>query len=91
MRFIMTYSWRPTAQQREEGIARFRKGLGQPGTGAKLIGRWTRADLSGGFELFESNDVKALADFALKWNDLMELSLTPVLDDAELGEVFSRK
>ena len=90
MRFLMTFSWKPDARTREEGIARFRRTGGQPPKGAELLGRWTRADLSGGFDLLESNDPKALAEFSLMWSDLMELTIVPVLEDRQLGEVLQR-
>src|SRR5947209_8067286 len=90
MRFMMTYSWKPDAQQREEGLERFRVTGGKPPKGATLLGRWTRADMSGGFDLLESDDARALTEFAMQWSDLMELSLVPVVDDAELAEVLQR-
>jgi hypothetical protein len=34
--------------------------------------------------------VKALTGFSLMWNDVMELKLVPVVDDAQLGEVLAR-
>jgi Protein of unknown function (DUF3303) len=49
----------------------------------------TCADLSGGFDLVECNDVKALAAFALMWSDLMEITAVPVIEDKALGEVLS--
>ena len=90
MKFLMTFSWKPDARTREEGIARFRRTGGQPPKGAELLGRWTRADLSGGFDLLESNDPKALAEFSLMWSDLMELEIVPVLDDQELVDVLAK-
>ena len=56
-----------------------------------LLGRWTRLDLSGGYVLLESGDPKALTEFGLMWNDLMKLSIVPVSEDGELGEVLQRK
>jgi hypothetical protein len=90
MKFIVTFSWKPDAKTRDEGIARFRKTGGQPPAGVKLLGRWTRADFSGGFDLLESDDSQALAEFALMWSDLMELAIVPVLEDQELSEVLQR-
>ena len=90
MKFMLTFSWKPDVQKRDEGIARFRKTGGQPPKGAKLLGRWTRVDLSGGFDLLECDDPKALAEFALMWNDLMELAIVPVLEDEGLADVFQR-
>jgi hypothetical protein len=90
MKFILSFSWKPNTQTRDEGIARFRKTGGQPPAGVKLLGRWTRADFSGGFDLLESADSQALAEFALTWSDLMELTIVPVLEDQELSEVLQR-
>ena len=58
--------------------------------GARLLGRWTRADFSGGYELVESDDPRAIAEFALMWSDLMKLSVAPVLEDEALTDVLNR-
>jgi hypothetical protein len=71
-----------------KGSNDFRKPEGAPPQGVKLLGRWTRADLGGGFDLLETDDPKQLAEFSFTWSDLMELKITPVLDDQELEEVF---
>ncbi|MFN2509208.1 MAG: DUF3303 domain-containing protein [Chthoniobacterales bacterium] len=42
-------------EMRAKGIARFQKAGGLPPAGLKLLGRWTRADLSGGFDLWRQN------------------------------------
>jgi len=91
MKFMLTFTIKPEAKSRDEAIARFQKTGGQPPRGAKLLGRWTAADFSGGFDLIESDDVKALTEFALMWSDLIELRLTPVIEDAQLVEVLGRR
>lgn len=88
MKFILTFTWTPNTQTRAEGFDRFRKTGGRPPDGVKLLGRWTRADLSGGFDLLETDDPKKLAAFSHMWSDLMELTITPVLDDQELSDVL---
>ena len=90
MKFILTFSWEPDAQKRDEGIARFLKTGGQPPKGATLLGRWTRLDLSGGFVLLESSDPKALTEFGLMWNDLMKLAIIRGAEDADLADVLQR-
>ena len=90
MKFMMTFDWTPDTKARSEAIARFRKIGGLPSKGAKLLGRWTRADFSGGFDLLESDDAQAMAEFALMWSDLMKLTIVPVLEDAALAEVLNR-
>lgn len=93
MKFMLTFQWSPNAEQRAEAFARFRKTGGLPPAGVKLLGRWTQSDLSAGFDLLETDDPKKLAEFAYQWSDLMQLRITPVLEDAELAatlEVASR-
>lgn len=90
MKFMLTFIIKPETKGRDEAIARFKKTGGQPPKGAKLLGRWTAADFSGGFDLLESDDAKALTEFALMWSDLMELRIVPVVEDSELNEVLQR-
>ena len=90
MKFIMSFEWQPDTKTRSEAISRFRRTGGQPPKGAKLLGRWTRADFSGGYDLLETDDPQALAEFALLWSDLMQLTIVPVLEDAPLAEVLDR-
>jgi hypothetical protein len=90
MKFMMTFDWTPDTKARSEAIARFRKTGGLPPKGARLLGRWTRADFSGGFDLLESDDAQAMAEFALMWSDLMQLTIVPVLEDDALAEVLGR-
>jgi hypothetical protein len=85
MKFMLTFDWSPDMEERAEGIARFQETGGSPPEGVKLIGRWTRADFSGGFDLLETDDAKKLFEFAYMWGDLMELEIIPVLDDRELS------
>jgi hypothetical protein len=90
MKFICHFSWGPDKENQAEAIRRFRATGGQPPAGARLLGRWTRADFMGGVVLLESDDPKALTEFSLMWSDLMELEVVPVLDDQELLEVLTR-
>ena len=90
MKFMVTFEWKPDTKTRDEGISRFMKTGGLPPTGAKLLGRWTRADFSGGFDLIETDDARTLFEFAMGWSDLMELNVIPVVEDEQLVEVFKR-
>ncbi|HTE90275.1 MAG TPA: DUF3303 family protein [Terriglobales bacterium] len=88
MKFMLTFTMTPDKQKRNEAIARFLKTGGQPPKGAKLIGRWTRLDFSQGYDLLESDDPKALTEFALAWNDVMQIEIVPVIKDQGLSEVL---
>ena len=88
MKFMLTFTWAPDARIREEAIERFQKTGGLPPTGVTLLGRWTRADLSGGFDLLEAEDLRKVTEFAYMWSDLMKLDITPVVEDDDLNAVF---
>jgi len=90
MRFMLTFRFTPDKEKRNEAIARFLKTGGLPPKGAKLLGRWTRLDFSEGYDLLESDDPKALTEFALAWNDIMEIEIVPVLEDQALSEVLKQ-
>jgi hypothetical protein len=90
MKHLCYFSWEPDTAQQNEAIRRFRATGGQPPAGAKLLGRWIRADFTGGVVLLESDDPKALTQFSLMWSDLMELEIVPVVEDQELLEVLTR-
>ena len=88
MKFMLLFKITSDKAKRNEAIQRFLKKGGQPPKGAKLLGRWTAADFSHGFDLLESDDPKALTQFALEWSDLMEQQITPVVEDRDLLEVL---
>jgi len=88
MKFMLTFKL--PQEHRNEAIARFLKTGGQPPKGAKLLGRWTSADLSKGYDLLESDDPNALTEFALQWSDLMEVNIALVVEDKELMELLKR-
>jgi len=53
-----------------------------------LLGRWTRAHPSGGFDLLGTDDPEKLTALAYRWGNLMDLSVFPVVDDRELSEAL---
>jgi hypothetical protein len=88
MKFMLTFTLEP--DKRNEAIKRFMKTGGQPPKGVKLLGRWTRADFSQGYDLLETDDPAALTEMALQWSDLMTLEIVPVVEDQELSEALKR-
>jgi hypothetical protein len=86
MKFVLTFTLKQ--ETRDTAISRFLETGGQPPAGATLLGRWTRQDLAGGFALLESNDSKALAEFARDWSDVCDLSIAPVVEDDVLADVL---
>jgi hypothetical protein len=92
MKIMSTWSVRPGKVA--EVVERFLT-TGAPGpAGVKLIGRWHKSDMSGGFTLVEGNDPMALYESAAEWADLIEIHSSVVVDDAEaapvLGKLFKK-
>ena len=90
MKHLCYFTFNTDTHDQAEAIRRFRETGGQPPAGAKLLGRWIRADFSGGIVLMESEDAKAMTQFSLMWSDLMDLRIFPVLEDQPLAEVLER-
>jgi hypothetical protein len=57
------------------------------GEGVKIIGRWHDVGGRSGVAIFESNDIAAVARYLGRWNPHMDISISPVLDDAEVTVV----
>jgi hypothetical protein len=87
MLFMNSYRIRPG--QRDEAIRRFAKNGGQPPQGVKLVGRWHDAAGGTGFTISETDDASKMAQWALEWNDVMELDVRPALTDEQLGPVLA--
>lgn len=54
------------------------------GSSINLIGRWYDLAKSTGIEIFEADDAVAMANWALNWNSIMDITdISPMLDDDE--------
>jgi hypothetical protein len=80
MKFLMTFESDSSVREHATGIQRFQSMGAQVPKGARLIGRWLRADHSGGFDVLETEDPDALAEFARLWSRLVHLRLEPLSD-----------
>lgn len=83
MKFMSTWTLLPGSVK--TAAEKFLAGEGAPAPGTTLLGRWHNVDCSGGFALYEASDAAALHAGSLKWADLLELSVVPVIEDAEAG------
>lgn len=83
MKFMSTWSLIPgsVATAAEQFLA----GEATPEAGVTLLGRWHNVDCSGGYALYETENAAALHKGAAKWADLIEISTTAVIEDAEAG------
>ena len=86
MKFMV--SWALPQGTFRPAVARFLEGGGMPPAGVKLIGRWH--GMSGmGVAVAETNDPKALYAWVSEWSEFLPLQTTPVVEDADAGEVLS--
>lgn len=88
MKVMSTYSIRPGCTH--EAVNRFLAGKAQPPAGVKILGRWHKADSSGGYTLMESDNPTLLFEFSAAWGDVLETHSTLVLEDAEAGPVLAK-
>ena len=59
--------------------------------GVQLIGRWHDLGAGTGVAICESDDLAAVQSWALNWNSVLDLEITPVLDDDEAKAVAKKK
>jgi hypothetical protein len=68
--------------------ARFLETGGVAPNGVRMLGRWH--GMSGqGFAIAESDDPKALFLWQAQWADVLALTVTPCLEDADAGAVLA--
>ena len=61
---------------------------GMPPEGVTMLSRYPNIDGSGGFAVAETESSAALADWALDWNGLIDVTITPIMDDKTIGSVL---
>jgi hypothetical protein len=88
MKFISTWAVRPGVIP--EAARRFVTGKAAPPPGITVLGRWHKADVSGGVTLYESNEATAMYAFAAEWAPFLESHTVPVIEDAEAGPILAR-
>ena len=88
MKFISTWKFLPGAKP--TAAKQFLQSGAPPSEGAKILGRWHKADLSGGFVLGETDDIKSMYDNAAQWAGTLEITTVPVLEDEEVGPILAK-
>jgi Protein of unknown function (DUF3303) len=86
MKFMITWSLGTT--QFKGANARFLETGAGPPKGVTMLGRWHGT--KSGSLVAETDDIKGLYEWTSQWSDLLDFTVTPVMDDAELAEVLKR-
>ena len=87
---LFKLAWTHTPQARNETIKKFMETGGMPPEGVEFISRYHNVDGTGGFAIIESTNAAALADYALDWNGLIKIEITPIMDDDTITKVLPR-
>lgn len=88
MRFMATWKIDPAHQR--EAARRFLAGGAPAPEGMRILGRWHAPGSATGFELCEADDLGLVAANMAEWGNLMELTVTPVLDDEAAAAALAR-
>jgi len=70
-------------------VTRFLSNGGPVPQGVKTLGRWHKADGSGGFLLLETEELKGVLQHAAERGELLGVTVAPVLEDADVAPIYS--
>lgn len=59
--------------------------LAQKNYGIDVLNRWHRADCSGGGMLFHADDAQAIAALSSAWSSLLNIYISPIVDDSDVA------
>jgi hypothetical protein len=82
MKYIST--WKLPPNLIDAAVKKFLETGGAAPEGVKMQGRWHGMN-GAGVAIFESNDATAIYKWYAQWANVMELSITPCVEDAEAG------
>ena len=87
MKYMMSWTIRPAFYK--AAVARFLSTGAPLPEGMKLIGRWHAAGSTYGWLLVEGS-IEDAYEHASEWGDLLEIQVTPVVEDAEAGAIVAK-
>ena len=87
---LFKLAWTHTPEARDTTIKQFMATGGMPPEGVELLSRYHNLDGTGGFAILESTNPAALADYALDWNGLIKIEITPIMDDETISTVLPK-
>jgi hypothetical protein len=80
--------WKIPPSSIDAAIKKFLETGGTPPEGVKMLGRWHGMN-GQGFAISESNDAKAMYGWYAQWSNVMEITVTPCVEDAEAGPILA--
>ena len=88
---LFKFAWTHSQEARDKTIEQFVETGRLTPERETMLSRYHNVDGTGGFAIIESTDAAALADYALDWNGLIKIEITPLMDDETIGSVLSKK
>jgi hypothetical protein len=88
MKFMITWKIRPGSYK--PAVEEFLRAGAPAPRGLESIGRWHAPGSTLGWHLVQGNDATALAQHVAEWANLVDLEVTPVLEDADASAGLSR-
>jgi hypothetical protein len=89
VKFLATWSIQGTNVQAAQ--QRFVQKGGQYGEGVRLLGQWHSVNGVHGWSVVEAESALALTTWLDAWADLLEISITPVIEATEAGGFLTNK
>ena len=83
-------SWMISCENHKPAGVSFLKSGAPAPAGLKILGRWHGPGSVNGWALVESDDPKAVYEHVAQWASLLDLEVTPVLEDADAAEALSK-
>jgi hypothetical protein len=80
--------WRIPPSSIDAAIKKFLETGGAPPKGVKMLGRWHGMN-GQGFAISESDDAKPMYEWYAQWANVMEITVTPCVEDAEAGPILA--
>jgi hypothetical protein len=67
------------------------RGSGRPmPEGLRYLDSWVEVNFDRCFQLMECDDARLLAEWVLRWRDLIEFEVVPISPSKEVRELFTR-
>jgi hypothetical protein len=85
MIFHVQFDYSP--ENRDRVHERFKKTGAPPPDGVTMTGRWHDAGGNRGFLVAEASEAGPVARWFQEWTGIMSFEVTPVVTDAEFGEI----
>jgi len=87
VKFMVTWKLGPHTQ--EVAAKRFLAGGAPMPPGLTKLGRWHMPGSQGGWLLVETDDPTALAQHMVTWGNVLETSVTPVIEDEDAAKAMA--